>query len=222
MKNVLILVEGQTEERFVKIILFEYFLQKHICLIPRIIETKNVKSGPNYKGGINSYKKIKNDLIKLFGDTSAAAITTMIDYYGLPSDFPVFDHTGSCYNQVEAAENAFSADINHPKFIPYIQLHEFEGILFSAPNAISSTMDTSGNSDLLVQKIRDSVRSPEEINNGPETHPSKRLLKLFPNYNKPFHGELISSRIGIDQLLKSCPHFSTWIKVILDNCTDEF
>lgn len=216
MKKILILVEGQTEERFVKIKLSKYFLQKDIWLTPRIIETKEVKSGPNFKGGINSYQKIKKDLVKLLADSSAIVITTMIDYYGLPRDFPSFNDKGSCYLKVKSAEKSFAQDINNPKFVPYLQLHEFEGILFSTPKAISSTMDTTGKSDLSVQRIRDSVKSPEEINDGLDTHPSKRIQKLFPNYNKPFHGELISSRIGMSKLLNDCPHFCSWLKRVLE------
>lgn len=216
MGKTLILVEGQTEERFVKLVLSDYFFQRDICLIPRIIETKEVKSGPNFKGGINSYQKIKKDLLKLLADSSAGIVTTMIDYYGLPRDFPSFNDKGNCYSKVKSAEESFARDISNPKFVPYLQLHEFEGILFSAPKAISSTMDTSGKSDFFVQRIRDQVSSPEEINDGPDTHPSKRILKLFPNYNKPFQGELISSRIGMDKILSDCPHFNSWVARIIE------
>jgi len=212
MKKVLILVEGQTEERFVKVTLYNYLFKQGVLVIPCIIETKEVKSGPNFKGGINSYKKIKGDLRKLLRDTSATVVTTMIDYYGLPSDFPVFNQGGDCYSKVESAEEAFAQDINNDKFLPYLQLHEFEGLLFSAPEEISNTMDTSGRSITRVQSIRNGFNSPEEINDGIQTHPSERILALFPNYNKPFHGELISSRIGVDQLLIDCSHFSQWIK----------
>lgn len=216
MKKTLILVEGQTEERFVKVVLSNYFLQKNVWLIPRIIETKEVKSGPNFKGGINSYQKIKKDLLKLLADSSAVVTTTMIDYYGLPRDFPSFNDKGNCYLKVKSAEESFAQDISNQKFVPYLQLHEFEGILFSAPKAISSTMDVSGKSDLNVQKIRDCVKSPEEINDGLDTHPSKRIQKLFPNYNKPFHGELISSRIGMDKILNDCPHFNSWVTMVIE------
>lgn len=214
MKKILVLVEGQTEEQFIKKVIYDYLYQQGLCLIPVIIETKEVKSGPNYKGGINSYGKIKEDLQKLLGDTSAAIITTMIDFYGLPNDFPSFNHTGTCYQKVEAAESAFAAEVNNHKFIPYLQLHEFEGILFTSPKAISDTMDTSGKSKTIIQNIRDKFNYPEEINEGPETHPCKRIQKLFPNYNKPFHGTLISSRIGVQQFLDNCPHFKQWIELL--------
>jgi len=216
MKKILVLVEGQTEEQFIKKVIYDYFYQQDIFLIPVIIETKEVKSGPNYKGGINSYGKIKEDLQKLLGDSSAVIVTTMIDYYGLPNDFPAFNRTGTCYQKIEAAEKAFAAEVNNHKFIPYLQLHEFEGILFASPKAISDTMDTSRRSITIIQKIRDRFNYPEEINEGTETHPSKRIQKLFSNYNKPFHGTLISTRIGVQQLLNNCPHFKQWIESLLE------
>jgi len=219
MQKILVLVEGQTEEQFIKNVLLDYFLQRKIWLVPVIIETKEIKSGPNFKGGINSYRKIKEDLEKLLGDSSAIVVTTMIDYYGLPKDFPTFTRTGTCYQKVKAAEDAFVAEVNNQKFIPYLQLHEFEGILFSAPTAISDTMDTSGRSRSELEKIRNSVTSPEEINEGVETHPSKRIQRLFPNYNKPLHGTLISTRIGVIQLMDDCPHFKQWIECLISKST---
>jgi len=217
MKKILILVEGQTEEQFTKDILVPVLLAKEIILVPVIIETKEVKSGPNFKGGINSYKKIKKDLLKLLGDTHAVAVTSMIDFYGLPSDFPLYSQTGDCYSKVIAAEEAFLKDICNDRFIPYLQLHEFEGILFTSPEDISRTMDTSGKTTPQLAEIRNRYHSPEEIDEGPSTHPSKRIEKLFPNYNKPFHGSLIASRIGIKQILDNCPHFHQWIEK-LEKC----
>lgn len=212
MRKVLILAEGQTEEQFIKKVLLKYFAQKGICLVPIIIKTKEVKTGPNFKGGFNSYRQAKSDLLKLLGDSSADIVTTMLDYYGLPSDFPSYSVRGTCYQRVEAAEAAFANDINQNKFIPYLQLHEFEGILFTSPKAIADTMDTSGTSTNKLQQIRDAFNSPEEINEGAKTHPSKRIEKMFSNYNKSFHGTLISTRIGVNQLIDNCPHFKRWVE----------
>jgi len=214
MDKILALVEGQTEERFVKDVLSPYLYSKNKLIIPKIINTKVVKSGPNCKGGWVSYVNAKKDLLRLLGDTSASLVTTLVDYYGLPQDFPTWNCTGNCFDKVEAAEKAFSEDIQNSKFLPYIQLHEFEGLLFSSPRVIADTLvniDTRS-----VQNIRNSVSSPEEINQGAETHPSKRLLRLFPQYNKPHYGTLISSRIGIEEIIDNCPHFKSWIEKLIN------
>ena len=209
MGRILILVEGQTEERFVKDVLNPIFDKGALFLIPTIITTKVVKNGPNFKGGVNSYTAIKKDTQRLLRDSDVLAVTTMLDYYGLPTDFPNWSSSGSCYDKVKAAEKAFAEDINHEKFIPYLQLHEFEGLLFSIPTVISDTMDRS--KEAAVGSIRSQFGSPEEINQGEATHPSKRLLNLFPNYRKPLHGSLIANRTGLDTVRSACPHFNEWL-----------
>jgi len=212
MKRVLILVEGQTEERFVKDILNPVFLPQNIVLIPTIVTTKIVRSGGRFKGGWVSYVKAKRDLQKLLCDTNAVAVTTMFDFYGLPQDFPTWVSSGTCYKKVKAAEQAFASDINSPKFIPYLQLHEFEGLLFSSPEAISDTLGHAKTIILnAVRNIRNAFATPEEINEGDETHPSKRLLKLFPSYEKVPYGSLIAQRTGLDTIRASCPHFNAWV-----------
>lgn len=213
MKKVLLLVEGQTEERFVKDVLYQYFFNKDILLIPKILTSKEVKSGPNFKGGILSYKNVRKDLNKLLLDTSATLVTSMFDYYGLPSDFPATNAlNGDCYNKVSILEEAFSADVNNQKFLPYIQLHEFETILFSDGNIISQAFQ--GRNFPKIKSIIDEFQNPELINNDPSTCPSRRIAEIFPEYNKVIYGSLISNRIGIDSIKQKCTHFSDWIDSI--------
>lgn len=88
MKKVLILVEGQSEETFVKRVLSPHLLNLEVLIVPTIISTKRVKSGPSFKGGIPSYAKVRKELKRLLGDSSAALVTTMVDFYGLPGSFP--------------------------------------------------------------------------------------------------------------------------------------
>ncbi len=213
MKRILILVEGQTEEKFVKDIMNPIFDTKGLFLTPIIIRTKEVKAGPNFKGGVNSYTTIKKDVNRLLKDSDAVAVTTMFDFYGLPRDFPAWESNGSCYDRVQSAEKSFALDIDHKKFIPYLQLHEFEGLLFSAPKIISDTLDRT--KEKTIQSIRDDFSTPEEINEGVDTHPSKRLLKHFPRYNKPVFGSLIAGRTGMERIRNACPHFNEWISKLL-------
>jgi predicted ATPase len=88
MKRCLILVEGRTEEVFVKSCLAAHLKSHSLAPTPKIITTKQVKNGPNFKGGIHGYAQVKDDLRRLLGDSGAAGITTVIDYYALPADFP--------------------------------------------------------------------------------------------------------------------------------------
>lgn len=205
-------MEGQTEERFVKSILAPHLLTKNIFLAVTILNTKTVKDGANFKGGIINYEKVKNDLTRLFHDSSAKLVTTMFDYYGLPTDFPAFaTKRGTCYQKVKHLEDAFANDINQQNFLPYLQLHEFEALLFSSTQHIIDTMPNSEDKKEELNRIRQSFSTPEEINDNPETCPSKRLMKLFPEYTKVVFGTLISSNIGLDVIRNQCPHFNEWL-----------
>ncbi len=214
MKKVHILVEGQTEERFINDILAKHFSSKKIYLIPIISTTKRIKCGKKFRGGITSYKKIKQDILPLINDTSSILVTTMIDLYGLPRDFPgKIEEFYSSNQLLPHLETAFEADINSEKFKAFFVKHEFEGLLFSNPDEIAKKMT---NKRLLkdLWKIRNSFPTPEDINNNPDTAPSKRILNLFDDYNKVSDGAIIAGRIGLSVLRKECKHFDEWVTFI--------
>ena len=106
MSKVLILVEGQTEETFVRECIGPYFYGKGVYFVAKVLTTSTTRSGPDCKGGVTSYGKIKRDLPRLLRDSSAACVTTMIDFYGLPKDFPGKKDSpgGSCYNRVRQSQ----------------------------------------------------------------------------------------------------------------------
>ena len=89
-------------------------------------------------------------------------------------------------------------------------MHEFEGLLFSRPEAFSFCIKLEG--DILkLKEIRDSHTSPEEIDDSPLTAPSKRILKIFPAYKKVLHGVNIAREIGMYAITSECKHFSDWV-----------
>ena len=215
MKKVLILVEGQTEETFVKQVLAPYLNGFDIFIIPIIIVTKRVKIGADFKGGVPEYPKVRNEILRLLSDRSANTITTMFDYYGLPSGYPGKDSISdqNPFDKVRIIENAIKNDIQNPKFLPYLSLHEFESLLFSSPSLIAKTL-TYPSSETILNNIKSSFNSPEEINDNTETAPSKRLKKIFKNYQKVLHGSLISTRTGLQIIRNECKHFNDWLTKI--------
>src|SRR5690242_12813913 len=88
MRRVLALVEGQTEEAFIGKCVNPHLWSHDLHIDAKIVETRRVRSGPNYKGGVSSWNQVARDLQLLLGDTNAVAVTTMLDYYGLPDDVP--------------------------------------------------------------------------------------------------------------------------------------
>ena len=214
MKKVLVLVEGQTEEAFVKRVLYEHLQEYNVFLIPTIVSTKRVKSGADFKGGIVAYRRVRGDILRLLKDSSARLVTTMFDLYGLPDDFPGHSEArGAPQVKVRIIEEAFKSDIDNSRFLGYLSLHEFEGLLFSSPSIIAKTLNSQDKED-EIKGIRDSFSSPEEINDDPKTAPSKRLFDIFPKYNKVFYGSTIARRIGIKTIRSECQHFHDWITAL--------
>jgi len=215
LRRVLIYVEGRTEERFVRQLLSPYLVVGGVFPIATVAVTKRISAGPDFKGGITSYRQVRQDILDLLGDPSVAMVTTMIDYYGLPSSFPGMDSLpeGTCYERVAHLEEEFKKDVAHPRFRPYLQLHEFEAMVFADPAEAARAFPGAEKEAELVS-IRSQFDSPEEIDDGQTTAPSKRLQALFPEYQKAFHGPLITSRTGLAKIRSECEHFSQWLTLL--------
>lgn len=205
MKRVHVFCEGPTEETFLRELLLPYFYELGIILNPIVIRTSS-----KGKGGATSYGKIKWQIQKKCKEDTKAFVTTLLDFYGLPADFPSSSATGNSATRVNAMEKAFQDDVDQPNFIAHLILHEFEGLLFSDPSAFGEWFDDQNLVDEL-SAIRNKVESPEEINDGLHTAPSKRILALCEGYNKVFHGTAISLEIGLDNIRKECPKFNEWM-----------
>lgn len=215
-----VLVEGQTEERFIKEIFCPYMNDFNIHLIPTVINTKLVNDGKNFKGGLSnlSFDKFLSDLHRLLSSTPHGYVSTFIDYYALPSKFPGYNERNSYITPIEKVqflEYQLFCQINHDNFIPYIQLHEFETLLFTEKDGFINNIDSSeGNVERLV-KIIDEFENPEDINHGLSTAPSKRILQHFPSYNKLIDANSMLKDIGVENLLNKCPHFKTWFDKLI-------
>jgi len=213
--KVLVYAEGQTEETFVNRVIVPHLSPRGISVIPTLAKTKRTKYGPHFKGGITSFEKTRRDILGLLGDSSATLVTTMIDFHGLPREFPGVATlpTGSCYARVAYLEEAFSKEIGHPRFRPYFQLHEFEALVFVRASEVARVFGLPEKQPEL-ESIRALFGSPEEIDDGETTAPSKRLRALFPTYQKPLHGPLIAGRTGLEAIRSECQHFDHWLSLL--------
>lgn len=208
--RVYVLVEGQTEEAFVSRVLSPYFWDNEIYLTPVILGTKRSKSGEKFKGGNVNFQKLEKEILQLL---SSGPVTTMIDYYGLNDDFPNYKESlalKSCGEKALHIEDYLRKTINNKNFIPYIQMHEFEALLFSDVSSFE-VVDTDYK---RVEKLNEEIAqfdSPEEVNNCVETAPSKRIQAIFVGYKKTVDGIMIAEKIGIEKMKGKCLHFSEWV-----------
>lgn len=228
MIRVNIVVEGQTEEAFVSQTLTPYFAERDIIIQARCVETGR-KKGKIYRGGAVSYEKIRNDIIRWIREDRSAWVTTMFDLYRLPQDFPGLNGislNSDPYDKVAKVEKAFKEDIRNTlegnigyiKFIPYIQLHEFESVLLVEPMKIMEYFIGEKEACENLKVMVKDFESPEHINQIPEQAPSKRIIRVIPQYEKlkTTAGPLIAEAIGINAIMQKCKHFSDWIDRICE------
>ena len=207
-----VLVEGETEEAFVRRVLIPHFEGMDIHLNPILVQTRREASREAFRGGYVPYNRLKGQLNRLLGDSSATAVTMLFDLYALPRDFPgrttVTGTNG--FQRVAQLEAAIAADLDNYRFIPYLQLHEYEAFLFVSPH---DTADILGCQDqeLRIARVRQAFTSPEEINDDPTTAPSKRIADIHEAYDKEYHGPLVATRVGLPMLREECRHFGEWL-----------
>ena len=217
MKRLFIVVEGQTEEAFVKELMAPYFIQNGIYDVRPVI----IQTSKGHKGGFVNYEHLKNDILRLLKSQGQdVVVTTFVDFFRCPElpnqkDIEAFP---SHIKRVEEMEKSISDDINDWRFIPYIQLHEFEALLFSAVNGFEIYFEDQVSNE--IQGIIDSFDNPEEINSSPETAPSKRLIRIIPYYDKVIYGNIVALEIGLPTILARCPRFRGWIDCLIHRCLE--
>jgi hypothetical protein len=209
-------VEGHTEETFVNDLLRPELGANGIyCDAHRV--TTGRRGGKLYRGGMASFQHLRNDLDFWMKQDARpdSWYTTMVDLYGLPSDFPGFTESRGIpdpIKKVQFLEEQLISNLTHQRFVPYIQLHEFEALLFSDPQAFSIAFPSVTTELTGLHAIRSRFKTPEHIDEGAETSPSKRICKLLPQYDKPLYGPVIAKHVGLTKLRAECHHFDGWLK----------
>lgn len=212
-----IIAEGQTEETFIRDFLSEYLGEFNISTDVRCV---NPGSKPTrYKverGGVLNYENAKKDIQRWLKEDkkSDARFTSMFDLYDLPNNFPGFDESkkySDPYKKIEYLEQAFGSDISDTRFLPYIQLHEFEALVLSDASQLNNIF--AGYEEAIGQLVKECEEydSAELINQGKTTAPSKRIEKAIPGYSKISDGLTIVKSIGLDNIRSKCRHFNEWI-----------
>ena len=209
-----VICEGQTEEMFVNEVLAAY--------LGRQMDLRASRVGkPGRKGGDVRFSRLLHDVRqRLLGDRSAYC-TTFFDFYGLPPKFPGRSaarrkrnhwEKGACVVQAMTVElQNQMGDEPMRRFIPYVQMYEFEGLLFSDPDGLSEGINARALANRF-REIREAFATPEEINDDPRTAPSRRIQGLFPEYEKPLHGTLAAIEIGLGKIRQQCPLFDSWVR----------
>lgn len=204
MARLHLFVEGQTEQTFASVVLAPHLANYGVYL------GKAILTG-------NKYETIKNIVGKLLAQEKGTDIffSTMIDLYAIGKQFPDLAEAEKLRHlpqkRVELLEKSFGEAIGDPRFIPYFQLHEYEAYLFVAPHYFSHYYDNYEKEIAALEAIAAQYETPELINDGVHSSPSKRILAHLPRYKKPLMGAEIARQIGLEAIRAKCPHFSGWL-----------
>jgi Domain of unknown function (DUF4276) len=218
MTRLLVHVEGETEEAFVNEMLRPHLVARGYHNVgARLLG--NARQRLN-RGGIRSWDVVRSDISRHLKGDSGAIATTMVDYYGLPDAWPgrVKARSALLPDKPKIIENAIHGDLSSKmgsdfdssRFIPFVVMHEFEGLLFSDCRAFARAI-SHNRLKTALQEIRNRFATPEEIDESPQNAPSRRVGALISNYEKPFHGTLAALEIGLDAMRNQCPHFRCWL-----------
>ncbi|MFT6961794.1 MAG: hypothetical protein ACJAWV_001516 [Flammeovirgaceae bacterium] len=222
MKDLYIIVEGQTELEFMNRLMIPYWrtqLGYQNNIQPIIVQM----SGGGH--GFNNIEHFKNTIEPIMNYQNAPFITSFIDYYGINSEKKMPGYK-DCQKKANAQERITCLEaklqeavqqINEYRFfIPYIQLHEFEALLFSDSEGFA--YEAEGIKQ-VVATVASDFKTPEDINDSYETAPSKRLEEIYRSHKEKFSkvadGNDIAEEIGIGKMMEQCPRFRMWAESII-------
>lgn len=218
MNRIIIICEGQTEQEFCNTLLQPHFNNQNITLQAPLIKKT--------MGGIANWTVLKREIETYLRREKDVLVTTLIDYYGIKDShgFPLWAEKQAIadknqrLDELEAAMQANVDENLRPRFVPYLQLHEFEGLLFSDKQAFYTTFneDELAGEDELEQTFAD-FNNPEMINDGVETSPSHRLERIISGYDKVVYGCCLAEAIGLNKMRQKSPRFDNWLKRLETN-----
>lgn len=220
MARLYVFAEGPTEQTFASTVLSPHLAEHGVYMRNPVLIAHAHKRQRTHRGGGRNFHAMQKDIVRFLRQDAArdAFFTTMIDLYALHRGFPGTEsaqlHRGDPYRRVRMLEEAWAEETNDDRFIPHIQLHEYEAYLFAD---IAVLTHFYGDRQREVNRLRVSVgslNSPEMIDDGPQTAPSKRIISFLPRYDadKSTVGVQAAARIGLPEIRRKCPHFAGWLE----------
>ncbi len=197
-------VEGQTEEEFVKGVLVPHLQPHGVATIPVLLGRARNRGSD---GGSVTVERLVPEIVHL--RRSHDAVTTLVDFYGFRE---------KAQRSAEELEQVIRKDVEErsgwqgDRLMPYVQRHEFEGLLFSDVSAFRVLPDILPQAVRMLGDIRSAFATPEDINDDKRTAPSRRIKDALPRYRKQAHGPLIAEATGLEKIRAECPRFNAWLE----------
>ena len=213
-----IIVEGPTETAVLKRLLTNA-LKPHGIILAAPVEL----------GGNVGLDRLVARVVQLIKQHPRDTVSTFIDYYGrargwtdrheaqnLPVEALAAKTEDLLYEKVRSQ---FSNTGLPLRFLPHVQMHEIEALLFARADLLAKVFERP-DLETKVTACLQGLHSCEEINNCPETAPAARIEKLFGHYKKGkkqrshalAYASLIEQMNAFNDVRNACPLFSRWVE----------
>ena len=218
MARLYLFAEGTTEQTFADTVLKPHLAAFGVYMHNPTLIAHARRRGKVHRGGGRNFNAMQNDINRFLRQEPGSDVffTTMIDFYALPAEFPGAENAAKLrnvpYKRVESIERTWYDETRDHRFIPFIQLHEFEAYLFTDITQFAFFFEKADSRISVLQRIVDELQSPELIDDGLHTAPSKRVIAQFPEYSKTTVGPQMAQRIGLEKIRSVCPHFHRWVE----------
>ena len=219
MARLHLFAEGMTELVFAQEVLVPHLANLGVYLYKPVLVAHARKRGIVHRGGGRRFRPMQNDIERRLKEDRSDDVyfTTMIDLYALQHDFPgraeaVRFHSRP-YERIVHLEHCWQTETDDPRFLPFIQLHEFEAYLFTDVAQLAEFFNNASHGVRQLEEMADSAKSPELIDDGQHSAPSKRIISQFPTYKKlkTTVGPQMAKLIGLQKIRAACPHFDRWL-----------
>lgn len=213
-----VFAEGLTEQTFADTVLKPHLASLGVYMQKPSLIAHARKKRRTHRGGGRNFRAMQNDIERRRNQEPGRDVffTTMIDLYGLDPKFPGAEEAAESgsdpYRRVEILQDSWLEATGDDRFIPFIQLHEFEAYLFCDVYRFSFFFQNAGSRISALQRVVDDFGSPELIDDGQHSAPSKRIISQFPDYQKTTVGPQMAKLIGLETITRKCPHFRGWIQ----------
>ncbi len=218
MKRLCLTVEGHTEQTFAVDVLQPYLSRFNVMVVkPRLTGLHARRKGRIPTGGLlNTLEHSLADIGRWMREdrSSDARFSMMVDLYSLPTDCPGYKDAvrlADPHRRAAHLEKALANALTDPRFIPYLQVHEFEALVLANPDSFSEWFDAV---DTQVAKLKAECKpfqTPEHINGGQLTHPKARIKKHIEDYDENVDGPALAQYVGLAAIKGKCPHFAEWL-----------
>jgi hypothetical protein len=217
LRQIAIVVEGQTESAFVSEILAPYLQAANVYATPVIVKTSRLADGTTFKGG-GTWKHYEHDIRGLLRSSHLHRVSILVDFYAYPRDAPGATCCGRPHQPRRCADlriAAMAAAIGNPRFVPHVVLHEFETWVIAAATGTSHVLGDEAVARLLQAQARSVNGDVELLNDSLATAPSKRVVRCWPDYDKVTDGIEVIREAGLPAVMERCPGLTTWIGQLL-------